>query len=438
MKLKHLLIAIVSIFAIACQDNRDVVINEAPEQASSHFEQAMQDVMAIVAETNPKKYQQLTSIQSTLRPEYYTSATMVECLPASMRKKASSDDTANGLDTLLYIVNFGNDEGFAIMSANPEILGDMVLAVADSGSIYMDDFVAAAQEDNSTANSPARTVAGIINKGIYNFTTKKDSIDPFNPTAGLTPYKNYRHEYSSWVQTGKLNPLVKVKIGQGAPYNKYCFTTDGQKALAGCDAIAVVEVMAANEYPTCIGNINVNWRVLKSEYETNETQKDLLARIIAEVGKQCQMTYGVNVSTSNIKKAKTCLANYSRYKDLTIWYETDVTIDKVETMLLNARPPYFRANQKGAKTGHAWVLDGWIRQERDVEVYDGSKLIETYRESRKLVHCAYGWYGQYDGYYYFKLFDIGRGPEIRENGDVNTTGDTTYYNDGYAMMTYTL
>lgn len=430
MKPKHLLIAIASIFAVACQDNRDVVINEAPEQERSHFEQAMQDVMAIVAETNPEKYQHLISIRSTLRPEYYTSATMAECLPASVLKKASSDGSANGLDTLLYIVNFGNDEGFAIMSANPEILGDMVLAVADSGSIYMDDFVAAAQEDNSTNNTPARTVAGIINKGLTDLTNLKVS-DPLPAFPEHCIYKRY----GAWTEKKKLSPLVPIKIGQGSPYNKYCFTRNGQQAVAGCVAIAVVGIMAANKYPTHIDNIYIDWTAIRNGYKTNPTQQDIFALIIAAVGKQCKMTYGTKKSSASITDAKGCFENYPGYHDLTILSGDKASMEKIESMLLNELPVYFQAWD--GTDGHAWVIDGWLWQERCVEIYDNSTLIDTGKESRKLVHCAYGWGGKCDGYYNFKVFNVEKGPLTTESGE---NGGTNPYNfdNLYKMITYTL
>lgn len=51
--------------------------------------------------------------------------------------------------------------------------------------------------------------------------------------------------------------------------------------------------------------------------------------------------------------------------------------------------------------GHAWIIDSDLTQKRNIYTYryDGV-LLKTEYETRSLVHCNWGWYGDADGYYF--------------------------------------
>lgn len=248
----------------------------------------------------------------------------------------------------------------------------------------------------------------------------------------------YIYKYGNWTTAGKIAPRIKIKIDQDSPYNKYCFTSNGQQALASCVAIAIVQMMSANKYPTSFGNVIVNWDNIIARYKTDNTQKDALAKVIAVVGKQCKMNYGVSSSSAYMTDAKSCIASYSRYQNVAL--TTDVSLEVIEPMLNNLLPVVMSGTRIGAdsqKHGHAWTIDGWLHQERTVTCYVGSKLVSTSTQRRKLVHCVYGWGGWCDGYYNLKVFDLNKGPVERENEDkpYGSTMDRNYKMD-YDLIKY--
>lgn len=426
--------------ALACllgACNHDVQLSTeeiaSSSESTTHFNQSLNEVFALMKEVYPSQYQKLVQRKDSYVPEFLTSANLHQCEQAGeyLRKVASNGDADVQVDTLVYIVNFGDESGFAIMSANPEFLGDAVIALTDSGSLHIEDFNITPREDlgdDYDANEPRSILVDLLSSSLTDLTKFKVNIEPTTPA---TPLRPYTYKYGTWQETGKLNPRVKIKLHQRDPFNRYCYDTNGNKALAGCVAIALVQLMAANEYPTSINGIHVNWTALKRGYRTDAVQIDLMARVIAEVGKQCDMTYGVTASSSDINKAKTCLSNYPKYKNLTVSWGEEANLDKVEQMLRNRRPVHIRAS------GHAWTIDGLLLQERKVEVYDGSTLVSTGLETRDLVHCVYGWNGLFDGYYNFKVFDFSTGPIETEAEDIDVTSSSKL-NEGYGIITYFL
>lgn len=447
MKYLHNIYAtIICLLLVACSSNNDInttqIVQKSPQ---NHIQQAYQNVMEIMADINPTKY---TSLKNhTIHPIFYTSENLLN----SYRKLDNSISpqyaprSLCAIDTLLYILNFGEEQGFAIVSANKDLFGDMIFAIADSGSISLADFLQTthSQDDGEDyEQDPTTTIAGIIN----NYMEDCIDIDDLthlkkNPNTPYPEYlyKGYTYKYGEWNTNGKINPRIKIKIGQGYPYNKYCFTATGEQAVSGCVAIALVQLMSANKYPTRIGNMNVDWDKLCAEYKTNVTQQDILAKIIAEIGKECNMTYGVNASSSNINYAKECLAIYSRYSNLNIIDNPE--LPSIESMLTKLQPVHIRGNAKDGTGGHAWTIDGWLSQERNVQVYLDNTLEKTYTENRKLVHCVFGWNGTCDGYYNLNLFRVHtEGAKERESSE-STYGEIANCKDleaNFRIITYTI
>ena len=155
----------------------------------------------------------------------------------------------------------------------------MIFAIADTGSISINDFYIASEDtaQNDYSLNPSATVGTLVNNYLNDrFQFKKDNgtIDSQDLLGRFT------YKYSSWTTSGKIYPRVKIKIGQSTPYNKYCFTSDGQQAVAGCVAIALVQLISANKYPSTIGGQFVDWDTLIDTYKTNTTQRDILAKIM--------------------------------------------------------------------------------------------------------------------------------------------------------------
>lgn len=213
---------------------------------------------------------------------------------------------------LLYIVNFDNDEGYAILGADDRIAP--VIAVTEKGSMSKLDLkrnwdnipkVGDAEEYdlNSYHNSPfydskdddfylnesdSTLISSIINEYIYRV------LAPTQPeyADGANPNKNDEFK----VDIIKKDPLVKTKWNQRAPfYNKIHKYKDGGSWInrpVGCTTIATAQIFASTKTPDMkIFNISdtcTTWERLEmckhysDFHSTTETDIAIICKKIAD------------------------------------------------------------------------------------------------------------------------------------------------------------
>jgi len=145
-------------------------------------------------------------------------------------RSTDSDDVTDGF----YVVNYANDGGFAILSADRRVTP--VFALSEEGSLHLEDTVSNEGLDwYINEHMPALASSTI-----------KNPIDttsyPFDPI--VIPWSYYKKH------SDPLLPDVLSKFGQGFPYNRYMGGPDNtSKYLIGCGPLAVGTVMGYYEWP---------------------------------------------------------------------------------------------------------------------------------------------------------------------------------------------
>lgn len=165
-------------------------------------------------------------------------------------------------DTLLYLVNYADDAGFALLSADSRLRP--IYAISDEGSMSFSDttynkglalFARGVEaEITSLPNLPYIPVDSLILKPGFPVNPKVDSIRSVKD---------------------RVRPMLSMyqrNWDQHAPFNEYCFTDDGEQALVGCTAIAVAQIMAYHKWPEQYGGYTFDWD------EINNGNIDMLAR----------------------------------------------------------------------------------------------------------------------------------------------------------------
>lgn len=438
---------------------------------------------------------------------------------------------------LVYVVNFANDGGFAVMGANRAV--DEVLCIAESGSFDVElmesiasDIVAGQTPTLDTPSGPDDTLDenqmmfkipeqvlalwmvrwiavldmngngipdyiepgfndsdfdGIPNQmddsdgdglmdsedgdddndGIPDMDDRDidgDGVNEPQPPApddsanynqldlnGNPVYPKYEYYYDPWRYTMDwIKPLLTTKWDQWTPYNMYC--PDG--APAGCVAIAVAQIIAYEEFPY-VNFVVSSWAELKAyDYDVFLSEdkpkpgsagyryvRDL-AQIIKVIGDRVYMDYSKNSSTAAYKDASDFLSQVGYNAK----FKEKYNLSDVKGMLNRSNPVFIGAAVEGKKIGHAWVIDGYCLQKREVarkftdRVPDGKGgyKFETHTsyfdETRELLHCNFGWRGISDGYYLSEVFDAGEGPIIDDDNNSGTNGGL--YNTKYNMILY--
>ncbi|MBR3951971.1 MAG: thiol protease/hemagglutinin PrtT [Bacteroidaceae bacterium] len=205
-----------------------------------------------------------------------------------------------------------------------------------------------------------------------------------------------RRKAPAGIDMPDVAPLIKMDLNQGAPYNKYCPTIDGQPTLVGCVAVGMSQAMMVQHYPiapqgsykySCpdVGILSIdydseapyNWEAM----DNGDT--DEIARLLYHCGVSVNMQYGVDGSGTGDAIVKDALErNFCFSADALSYVEKDNDPAgwlqlMVQEMVLGRVVIYFGSGDQG---GHCWNLDGW-------------------KNSTQKVHVNWGWGGYGNGYF---------------------------------------
>jgi hypothetical protein len=234
--------------------------------------------------------------------------------------------------------------------------------------------------------------------------------------SGVSPSPEITAHWAQWTQApgqapaadNAVGPLLQSKWGQNAPYNNLCPTANGQRALVGCVATAMAQIMRYWRYPqqgngsysysqSPYGTISANfgsttydWNAMPLQNSPGSSNTQL-SRANFHCGVAVRMNYSPQFSGSYIIKsevptgapcAEKALADYFRYDPtMSGRRRSDYALSTWQNMLrsdLNAGRPVLYGGISSATGGHAFVCDG-------------------YNES--LFHFNWGWNGNNNGYF---------------------------------------
>lgn len=193
-----------------------------------------------------------------------------------------------------------------------------------------------------------------------------------------------------------IAPLLTTQWDQYEPYWKYCPEYEAGKALTGCVATAMAQVMnyhrwpneacekiPAYKYPYNKDTLSLDELPPTTfDWELMKTDLTEVAKLMQYCGHAVQMAYGEGVSVTDAAYTADALRLYFNY-DPNIYYanRTMYGIDEWEQLIydeLAASRPVIYAGRAG-DGGHCFVCDG----------YDGNGLF----------HINWGWNGKSDGYF---------------------------------------
>jgi len=338
---------------------------------------------------------------------------------------APSTKSSGVEENLLYAVNLKGEGGFAILAADSRVRDD-IIAVTESGSITSGDFeeptperIPTDNDDLSISEYDAMIEAGYLADKtlplglICKEYARQERLD-YNPS-------EYNRDSDGgvvvhpWKTVKEVPKMMNTFWHQSDPFNKYCPTVGlfcKKKAPAGCVCIALAQIIAYHEYPANLicKEMPIDYALMKkliyydgqhlimdSDFDTYE----MVARFSITVGRFCNTKYhyifGKSFGFALPADAKTCLEMFG-YKNVSLDW------GYVESRVLNALDngcPVFMSGTTRWGTGHAWVVDGYMKRSRFSRT--GEVL-----ESKTLVHCNWGWSGDNNGYFTSGVFHTGK------------------------------
>jgi hypothetical protein len=201
-----------------------------------------------------------------------------------------------------------------------------------------------------------------------------------------------------------VEPLITTQWDQGAPYNNLCPVISGKRALAGCVATAMAQIMKYHEYPATrtveipgyttrtkaikinpiTGSTSYNWNNMTDTYYSSGTsaENEAVATLMYHCGAGVKMDYDIEESYGYFYDVLLALKNYFDYDSgisflEKLYYSNSRWRDMLKTELNAGRPVYYGG--QGSEGGHAFVCDGYDIHDR--------------------FHFNWGWGGYSDGYF---------------------------------------
>lgn len=294
-------------------------------------------------------------------------------------------------DTLAYIINFGNDNGFAVISSDNRIFP--ILAYSDTGHFKYE----------KSENDPV----------YVNFISIIDdymaTIDE-NDTAIIIP-DNY---FSTCVSEG---PLLETKNwGDREPFNKY-IAEEHPGCPVGCVAVASGQIIANCKDIFVYHNLTFNFKaireIMKEPIHFNKninipekpdttifsyfTAVDQVAKFLYFLCEDLNMEYYPGGSPAYSSDAFKLLKKLG-FSVNEEYYPSNFSDDIISDLVCNGNLIYVDGRLVGDNTmGHAWVIDGCSFCWKDI--YEKKEKINV------LFHCNWGWGGLDNGYYSSDLFN---------------------------------
>ncbi len=318
-------------------------------------------------------------------------------------------------DTLLYVINYENEQGFCVVSANNNTEG--LLAVTDQGE-YDTEFAA------SDENGGFKIFMSMAEQYVRTAEPASSNFDPG------TLYE-FTRRYDT-IRTITISPKVTVRWGQSGVEGAYA-----SNGIAGCSNIAMAQIMSYFAYPSNIAitytdslsTLALNWTDINKHVgehnvflcAASDATHQTIGHFIRELGKLNDSDYKKDVTSTYYRDV---LRTFQQL-GYTVSNLTNYDGGLFTTYLNSNKLIYMRGDcidDDGDLVGHAWVVDGecqydvhiteWKRAWGDTEwtfVRDGGWITTSY------MHINWGWDGDSNGYFAANVFETA-------NGDFDFTG----------------
>lgn len=301
----------------------------------------------------------------------------------------------------VYVINFGNDQGFVIVSGESGT-GDEILGYCDHGAFDYDD-------------------CPIQLKDLLGYYTI--SIDSLRQNPSLAVKTRIATTHPFYLGNVIVEPLLTTTWSQDAPYNQLCpEVTDegtdlgyryGSHYATGCVPTAISQIMNYWKWPKVtqgrlqdgvggefsgedFSGRTYDWDNMLDHYgwdynlskstSYNDVQSEAVARLMADVGTAFHTMYGQPNGSPTDVNYQPLIWNFGYSTDITEHTgKTAAELISVMKAELDKNRPIFYSGYPKSGDGHALVCDGYT--------------------SNDYFHFNYGWGGMADGYFKYALVD---------------------------------
>lgn len=314
-----------------------------------------------------------------------------------IRASAMTRSFSSNIDTLIYVFNFENDEGFALVSASKNTEG--LLAVTEKGHLNPNEQTGIGGFDILLENAKKYVL--------------QSAIPPIEPIDSMISINVVDCELDSIV-----GPYLSVRWGQGEPEGLYF-----PNYIAGCANTAMAQIMSYYNFPETINltynkfeRLALNWPAMKTHHNSSHTVSDCNdATTHAMIGKLCRQLGKMNNSKFSLGSTNTQTDLYGGETLNTIGYNVggwrSYSSSYVKSQLNQKHLLLMIGQLHGASGGHVWVLDGYRIIGPISYLYkkigNGEWFLDDVIDRTVYYnHINWGFYGSNNGYYADNIFNM--------------------------------
>lgn len=327
-----------------------------------------------------------------------------------------------GIDTLMYIVNFKNDAGFAVVGADKRT--EPIFAIIDHG------------------NYDINTLETEENEGFITFLNLAIATE-LEDIKGSQKNNLSRATSNGWNIVSKINPIIKTKWSQGGVNNPNSFGKYCPNKVTGCTVTATAQILSHFQTIGRIqwsnngtsGSAILNWSRIMADCErtggylspsTTPQSIDEIAHLCRYLGVAFNANY--KIDKKHPEKNSTGVGEdkpidwFNKWGGLKATKLAKYDENRIISAIQSGNPVYGRGNsgkrkflgiRVSWKGGHAWIYDGYIYATKD-------------NNPQKLIHCNWGWGGSCNGFYLSKVFNTNLEPEIKDY-EISRSGESGNY-----------
>ena len=410
---KFYLFVCLALFALACTENdiSNVITLKKDDNSKSSirsFDEALEIAQASIVMVDGQAKTRAASPRKIALSE-----SKVYKLDAKTRTSSEMNDT------LMYVFNFENNQGFAIISANRN--AEALIAVTEKG--YYDPDIPSEVEGFNFYIEMAKEYLRLW------------PIDPIDPDSIYRDSIVIAPDYSL-----EVGPYVSVAWGQFSPEGELC-----PNGISGCTNTALAQIMSYYEYPASI-NItynntpyveNLNWSLMKSHVTqhpysncSSQTTHMSISQLHRQLGHLNNSQYAYNhTGTNSTVYAKGTMQGLGYQTG--DWNSYDIALAMNH---LNANHLLLMIGNVNSGGGHAWLSDGYLPYRQYVYRLepigiDGAWVVTNVTPGTVVLyrcHMNWGWYGVYNGYFSTVFFNL-NSPEFGNNIQINNVSCLPIY-----------
>lgn len=368
----------------------------------------------------------------SLKPEKSRSRTLT--IDESSIDSITSSRSRYTSETLIYAINFTNNNGFLLISASKDT--EPILAIVENGNYQESN-----QSDNGGYNLFIAAASDYVTSAIDESIAKLKSA--------------YYSESPELTMVSKSDTIkmmfcsgnrIKTNWNQRWPEGMFC-----PNKIAGCTPVAIAQILGYFK-PNLTFNLTfdgrpydtlyVNWdEILKHTNSINSCFDIAIQQHLSN----CPASENAHIMLGCLTRhlGVLCNASYKPESTSSSSYGFDVTTSLLDNpQYVDVHGDHFYNNLKdggvallyGAtgKSAHSWVMDGTASIVYKITTYydyvpsTGQYSSKTVEEQRSYyLHCNWGWGGSQNGYFLEGVYDTSKGdPSI---GLITPSSRSNYY-----------